>query len=410
MCHSGRGRRAPALYDGPVTDLPAHLARYHRQAILPGIGPEGQARLAASHAAIVGVGALGSVIVDLLSRAGVGTLTIIDRDVVELTNLQRQVLYDEDDAREGLPKVEAAARRLRRVNSACRVFAEAEDLRPGPAGDAERVLGVLGDPAARPGVIVDGTDNFATRYLLNDVCVKHGVALVYGGAVGSGGTQTTFVPGVTPCLRCLQPAPPAAGEIETCDTAGVLAMTTTIVAACQATDALKVLLGRADLLSGTLLSLDLWTNQRRRVDLRGARDADCPCCARRVFEFLDHDDEGQARVLCGRNSVQVGGREAGRSVPGAARALRDGGANTPCESKSADDDSAAALATLATLADRLKQAGLEGVSHAGSSVRARTIHAGIPLTLTVFADGRTIVSGTTDVSVARSVCAKYVGT
>ncbi len=166
-------------------------------------------------------------------------------------------------------------------------------------------------------------------------------------------------------------------------------MTTTIIAACQASDALKVLLGRMDLLSGTLLSMDLWNNQRRRIELRSGRDPGCVCCGRRMFEYLDREVDGAARVLCGRNSVQVGGQAGAAGIDGA------GGTGS--------------AERLAALAERLRRAGLEGVEHAGTSVRARTRHAGAPLSLTVFADGRTIVGGTTDASVARSVHAKYVG-
>jgi adenylyltransferase/sulfurtransferase len=342
--------------------------------LLPAVGVEGQRRLASAHAAIVGVGALGSVVADLLCRAGVGTLTLVDRDVVELTNLQRQTLYDQRDV--GTPKVEAAARRLGAINSSCRVYAEIEDLH----GEvAERVLGLLGPPDSRPGVLIDGADNFELRFLLNDLSVKHGVPLVYAGAVGSAGTQGTFTPALGgPCLRCVLSEPPAGGAAAaggTCDTAGIFAPVSMIVAACQAADAIKLLLGRADLLSGTLLSMDLMANQRRRVDLRGSRDPDCPCCGQRRFEFLDARRGSGATVLCGRNSVQIG-------------------ATSPMRGD------------LLELHDHLRRAGVQRLEYAESLVRC-TLEGGHGLT--VFADGRAIISGTTDIQLARSLYARYVG-
>lgn len=359
-----------------MPDLPPHLARFHRQAILPGVGAHGQERLARAHAAIIGIGALGCVTADLLCRAGVGTLTLVDRDLVELTNLQRQTLYDEGDV--GQPKAEAAARRLGRVNRACRVFAEVEDLRP---DNAQRVLGLLGEASARPGVLIDGTDNFETRYLLNDLAVMHGVPYIYAGAVGTTGAMTTVVPGVTPCLRCLHPHPPEGGAHAvggTCDTAGIFGPASMIVAACQASDAIKVLLGREDTLSSTLLQLDLWSNHRRRVELSKARDPDCPCCGKRHFEFAKGRVGQRTTVLCGRNSVQV-------SPAGAA--YRD----------------------LDALAGSLRAAGLRDVYATPSMVRAAVEMDRTPLSITVFADGRTIVTGTTDVTLARSLHARLVG-
>lgn len=358
--------------------LPDNLRRFARQAILPGVGVEGQSRLARSHAAIVGIGALGCLIADLLARAGVGTLTLVDRDVVELTNLQRQTLFSEADARAGTPKAEAAAARLAQVNSQCRVFAEVEDLRH---DQAERVLGLLASPDDHPGVIVDGTDNFQTRYLLNDLAVKHGVPLVYGGAVGTVGTQMTIVPGVTPCLRCIEPEAPGMTQAgQTCDTAGIFAPVSSIVASCEAGDAIKVLLGRTDLLSGTLLQFDLWSNVRRRIKMDGARDPQCICCGRRTFEYLQGRGAVQGGVLCGRNSVQLAAPSGGH-----------------------------AGIELGVVADRLRALGT--ITHTPSLVRASLPGhtGGAPVEITVFADGRTIVSGTTDVGVAKAIAARILG-
>lgn len=345
-------------------NLPSGVSRYHRQQILPEFGPEGQARLAASHAMVIGLGALGCPAADLLARAGVGRITLVDRDVVELTNLQRQTLFDEADARAGRPKAEAAAARLRGVNSSIVIDALVEDF----AGrDAERI--VAAHP--RPDVLLDGTDNFETRYTINDVAVKLGVPYAYGGAVATRGVSFAVRPGATPCLRCVFPDPPAAGASETCDTSGIFAPVSAIVAANQAADAIKILLGRVGRLSGTLLSFDLWANRRSRLDLREARRPDCPCCGLRRFEFLESRGAGSI-TLCGRNSVQVA---PGRDVD------------------------------LAGLADRLDRAGV-GAKREGSSLRAEP-EPGV--TLTVFADGRAIISGTTDHATARSIYARYVG-
>ena len=344
------------------------LHRYHRQMLLPGIGEEGQGRLMASTAVVVGCGALGCASADLLARAGVGKLILIDRDVVELTNLQRQCLFDERDAAEGTPKAEAARRRLAAVNSGITVQARVADLH---AANAEELL-------AGAGVIVDGTDNFETRYLLNDVSVKRGVAYCYGGVVGTRGMQATFVPGRTACLRCVFEAPPPAGSTPTCDTAGVLGPVVQIVGACQAADALKVLLGRLDLLSGTLLDMDLWANRRRRVELSGAR-RDCPCCGGRRLEFLDGERAGLATSLCGRHAVQVRPPETVRfDLPGLARRLSPHGEFT---------------ATMFLVRGVLRgEQGEDG-----------------PLGLTVFSDGRALVHGTDRPEVARGVYARYVG-
>lgn len=347
--------------------IPPDLERYHRQMLLADFGVAGQRRLAAGHAMVVGCGALGCPAADLLVRAGVGTVSIVDRDIVEVTNLQRQTLFDERDAAEAAPKAEAAARRLRAVNSGALVHALVEDF---AGAEAERIVA----PHPRPGVILDCTDNFEARYLINDVAVKLGVPYVYGGAVGTAGVAMTVLPGKTPCLRCVFPEAPQGGP--TCDTAGVLAMVPSIIGACQALDAVKVLLGRADLLSGTLLSMDPWANQRRRLDLGGARRGDCPCCGERRFEFLDGARAARTRVLCGRNAVQV----------------------TPA--KGAEGEAGAA-----GVARRL--AGHGAVALAGGAVRVRP--RGEDVELTVFADGRAIVAGTTDAARARAVYARYVG-
>lgn len=352
------------------------LHRYHRQMLLPGVGEEGQRLLRESRVLIVGCGALGCAAADLIVRAGVGTVVIIDRDVVEPTNLQRQSLFDESDVAEGLPKAEAARRRLRRINSNVTVEAAVADFNAASAG---RLAGV--DSGRVPGVIIDGTDNFETRYLLNDLAVKHGVPYAYGGVIGTRGMAMTVLPGKTACLRCIFEEIPPPGSVPTCDTAGVLGPAVQIVAACQAGDALKVLLGRGDLVARSLLEFDLWSNRRRRVETEGLRDrAGCVCCGSRRFEFLEGGIAGATASLCGRNSVQV--------LPG-----RD------------------ARVDLQALAARL---GPHGTFQATpflvrGTLKRSSVSSGDGLGLTVFADGRAIVHGTDRPEVARSMYARYVG-
>lgn len=350
--------------------FPEDLARYHRQAILPGIGVEGQRRLGERHAAIVGCGALGCVAADLLARAGVGRLTLVDRDVVEVTNLQRQSLFDERDVAALTPKAEAARSRLGAINSRVRVRAVVDDLR---ADNAERL--VLGSDLGPADVLLDGTDNFETRYVLNDLVVKHGLAYVYGGVVGTTGMQMSVAPGRA-CLRCVFPEPPAAGVTPTCDTAGVLAPAAWIVAACQATDAIKILTGQADLIAASLLWFDLWGGERRRIDLSSARREDCPACGQRRFEFLEGGrGGGLAATLCGQGAVQV--------WPGLGGGI-----------------------DLDRLGERLSAVGR--VTHTAFLLRAVVPeHGGVELT--VFRDGRAIVKGVRSPEEARAVYARWVG-
>ncbi len=371
-------------------EIPPSLARYQRQMLLHGWGRDGQERLSRSHALIVGVGALGCSTADLLARAGVGTLTLVDRDVVEATNLQRQVLFGERDV--GLPKAEAAARRLGEVNSAIRVRPVVADFSP---RNAERLLG---NGAAAPGVqggagipgvdiLVDGTDNFETRYLLNDLSVKRGLAYAYAGVVGTRGMQATLVPGSarrrvsTPCLRCIFEDAPEPGSTPTCDTAGVLGPAVAVVTGAQGADVLKVLLGREETLGGTLLEFDLWSNERRRVTLPAPR-ADCPCCGHARYEYLESERTSDWGVLCGQNAVQL--------TPAALAAL-----------------------DLDALARRLAAVvGAGEVLRTGFMVRARITPDGAhtpPLELSVFSDGRAIVRGTTRPDAARALYARYVG-
>lgn len=331
--------------------------RYSRQVRFGPMGEEGQRRIRAARVAIVGCGALGSVQAEILARSGIGTLRLIDRDIVELTNLQRQFLFDESDASEALPKAAAAARRLARINSEIAIEPVVADL---TAFNAAELLDI--------DLILDGTDNFETRYLLNDAAVRSNVPWIYGAAVGSYGLKLTIIPGQTACFRCVYPEPPG-GAQPTCETAGVLGPITATIAALQAADALKILAGGAESITARLTTVDVWSGEIRQLD-PPARDPQCPCCAAREFVYLD----GSRRApisLCGRNAVQI--HERTRPV------------------------------NLAALAERLD--GLATVRVNEFALRAVLDS----YELMVFPDGRAIIKGTTDTGVARSLYARYVG-
>src|SRR5687767_13669811 len=268
--------------------------RYHRQTLLPQIGRTGQERLARAHVLLVGCGALGTVIAEQLVRAGVGTLRIVDRDVVELSNLQRQTLFEESDAAEGVPKAVAAERRLSRVNSEVTIDAVVADFF---AGNAEEF--------GECDLILDGTDNVETRYLINDLSVKTGVPWVYGACVGTEGRVMTVRTPETACLRCVFPEPPGVGELPTCDTAGVLGPLAGVVASLQALAAIKLLSGNESAVAREMTVIDVWSNRIRSVNLADARRADCPTCGQRQFEFLEAGTVRRPVSLCGRNAVQV---------------------------------------------------------------------------------------------------------
>ncbi len=354
------------------------LGRYARQVRLPAMGEEGQRRLRAGHALIVGCGALGSACAELLARAGVGTLTLVDRDVVELTNLQRQLLFDEEDARRGLPKVEAAKARIAEINGDVRVRAFYDEFGP---HNAERY-------AEGADVIVDGLDNLQTRYLLNDLAVLRSMPYLYGAAVGTEGMCAAIIPGAgeggeqpTPCLRCLFPELPPAGSIATCETAGVLGPITTLVAALEVAQAIKLLIGARRDVDAGLLSIDLWRNAWRRIGTGAGRDPDCVCCARRNFEFLDGSRIPEVTVICGKNAVQI---LPGRDAP-------------PID--------------LDAIAIRLREHNACRRDAHSFSCQLRTVTSpeGHPVRLAVFEDGRVVVHGSREPDFARSVVATYVG-
>lgn len=335
--------------------------RYARQRIFPEIGEEGQRRLGASRVTVVGCGALGTVIASTLARAGVGFLRIVDRDYVEVTNLQRQTLFDEQDARDGVAKAAAAVEALRRVNSEIQYEAVVEDFNP---ANAERLVSDVD-------LALDGTDNLETRYLLNDVCVKLGKPWVYAAAVASYGTLMPIVPGETACLRCIFPEQPEAGSLDTCDTAGVLGPVPGIVANLAALEGLKLLVGARERLNLGLTWIDPWHDSYQRTPIE-TPVPECPSCQARQFDFLERPAWKQAATLCGRDAVQV--------RPPAPVEL-----------------------DLPALADRLAPVG--DVRRGPHLVRLVVP----PHELTIFRDGRAIVKGTSELGVARSLYARFVG-
>jgi molybdopterin-synthase adenylyltransferase len=350
--------------------------RYSRQILFPGIGLTGQQLLASSHVAIIGCGATGAAAASLLARAGVGTLTLIDRDFVEPSNLQRQILFDESDALQSLPKAEAARRKIALFNSTISVNAHVADLVP---ANIHELLA----PAQ---LVLDATDNFETRYLLNDYAVQHSKPWIYAAAIGAYAATMNILPqpepgapiptGYSPtaCLACIFPKPPS-GPVETCDTAGILSTAVNLAASLQVTEALKFLTGQSHLMRRTLLSFDLWTteghgNQARSEINTGTPRSGCTVCGQRLFTHLA--GEGRPHItLCGRNSVQI--HEHHRPVDFAAMRTR----LTPHGTVRFND-----------LLLRFERP---------------------PHTLTLFADGRAIIQGTTDVMLARSLYARFIG-
>jgi adenylyltransferase/sulfurtransferase len=333
-------------------------ARYSRQLLFSGIGAEGQRRLAIARVAVVGCGATGSALASLLSRAGVGTIRIVDRDYVEPSNLQRQSLFDESDAAESLPKAIAAARKIAAFNSQIVVDSHVADLTP--SNIAALLEGMQ--------LILDGTDNFETRYLINDFAVQQSLPWIYTAAVGSYGVTMNIIPGKTACLACIFPEAPR-GMFETCETAGVLNTAVNWAASVTATEAVKLLVGAEKRLRRTLLSFDLWSNQHGEVTAARPR-VGCSVCRERKFLHLAGKDRPQV-TLCGRNSVQI--HERARTVD------------------------------LAEMSRRLKPHG--AVRH--NDFVLKFWHE--PYEMTLFPDGRAIIKGTTDTTVARSLYARYVG-
>lgn len=330
-----------------------------------GIGEAGQKKLLASRITLCGCGALGTVLANTLVRAGVGFVRIIDRDFIEHHNLQRQVLFDEDDVASNLPKAEAATRKLRRINSEITIEPIVTDI------DHTNILDFVSDVD----LVLDGTDNFEVRYLVNDAAIKLNKPWVYGGAIGSVGQTMTIIPGLTPCLRCVVETSPPPGMAATCETAGVLSPTINVIASLQATEAIKILTGHIEAINRELVYIDVWDNEFRRFKISKLKDkVDCPCCKQHNYEWLEGKMGAHTTSLCGRNAVQVAHRTTSQL-------------------------------NFSTLAEVLHGAAQGEVSH--NKFMLRFTADGHDFT--VFPDGRAIIKGTSDIDRAKTLYAKYIG-
>jgi molybdopterin/thiamine biosynthesis adenylyltransferase len=339
------------------------LERYSRQIRFGGVGVEGQKRLRAAKVALCGCGALGTVLANALVRAGVGYLRLIDRDFIETHNLQRQILFDEADVASNLPKAEAAARKLRLINSQVTIEPVVTDI------DRTNILALVSDAD----LILDGTDNFEIRYIINDAAVKLCKPWVYGGVIGSHGQTMTIVPGETPCLRCVIEAAPAPGEAATCETAGVLGPTVNVIASYQATEAIKILTGHIEAINRDLIFIDVWENVHKKFSIAKLRERNnCICCKQLQFEWLDGAHGSQTTSLCGRNAVQVSHRVSGKL----------------------DFDA---------MAKQLTTVGTVSFNRFMLKFNVEEYE------FTVFPDGRAIIKGTNDTDKARTLYAKYIG-
>ncbi len=334
--------------------------RYLRQTIFAPLGAAGQERLLAARVVLIGCGANGTVMANTLARAGIGALVIVDRDFVELNNLQRQVLFDEDDVARGTPKAIAAAEKLRRVNSSIQIDGVVADV------NAENIEELI----AGATLVMDGTDNFETRFLINDVCIKHNIPWIYAGAVASYGMTMTIVPHETACLRCLFNREPPPGTLPTCDTAGVIAPIVNVMASIASAEAIKFIAGAGTRNAG-LINVDLWENTFDSFAV--ARRDDCIACGQGKYEYLEGERGGtMTAFLCGRNAVQIN--------PGRGHTL-----------------------DLTRLAEQLRGVGKVSLNEYLLKLDVDKYE------LTIFPDARAIVKGTDDATVARSVYAKYVG-
>jgi adenylyltransferase/sulfurtransferase len=329
--------------------------RYSRQILLPEIGSEGQKKLDRCRAVVIGCGALGTYALSFLVRAGVGQVTVVDRDIIDLSNLQRQSLFDEKDV--GRPKAKVAEERLKKINSEIAIHGTVADI------NHANVVGIVKDAT----VVLDATDNMDTRFLVNDACVKLGIPWIYAGAVGVTGMVMPVVK-EGPCLRCVFPSLPQPGQLPTCDTVGIVNTLPSAVASFQVTEAFKIMQGKEPLKE--LVVLDVWQGELQRIKVK--KNPDCDCCGKRNFRYLQATERKFVVSLCGRNAVQI--------VP--AKPLRDG---------------------LADLKKKLSRSGSARIVDGVLKFTAKGVD------ITVFSDGRTIVGGTTDLSKAKTVFSKYVG-
>jgi len=342
-----------------------NLERYSRQTLFHGLGEDGQRRLMASKVLLCGCGALGTVLADTLTRAGVGFLRIVDRDFVETSNLQRQVLFDENDVAEQLPKAIAAERKLNQINSNVSIEAIVADV------DHTNIRQL----ADGVDLILDGTDNFEIRFLINDTSLETGIPWVYAGCIGSHGQSMAIFPNESACLRCLIESVPEPGTTETCDTAGILGPTVNVIASLQAIDAMKILAGRRDLVSATLTIIDVWDGSFRQMSLKDLRDrSNCPACVQGQREWLSGERGSQTTILCGRNAVQV---------------------SPPAKLNLSFDE----------VAKKIGSAGEIQVN----PYLLRLNLSNPDYEITLFRDGRAIVKGTQEIGIARALYARYVG-
>ncbi|MBI2852631.1 MAG: ThiF family adenylyltransferase [Chloroflexi bacterium] len=338
----------------------AGIERYSRQIIFPGIGRNGQAKLSKSQAVIIGCGALGSVIATTLVRAGIGKVKIVDRDFIEHHNLQRQVLFDEDDVVNALPKAIAAERHLRRINSSVEVEGIVTDVN---FTNIEKIV-------SGADVILDGLDNFETRFLLNDACLKHGVPWVYGGAIAASGMTMNIFPGKPPCFRCFAASPPGCGMLPTCDTVGVIGPAPYVIGSLQAAEALKILVGSTSVNRGLTL-VDVWNGTFKSIEIKVR--SGCPACEGK-YDFLESKFGLKAAALCGQNAVQVLSTKAG-------------------------------VISFDDLEARLKAVGAEVTTNDFMLRFSLDSH-----DMVVFSDGRAILRNSTDESLAKGLYNKYIGT
>ena len=339
------------------------IDRYSRQMRFHGVGEEGQRKLLASKVTLCGCGALGTVLANNLARAGVCSIKVVDRDFIEPSNLQRQVLFDENDVTENLPKAEAAARKLRAINSSINIESVVTDI------DRTNIESLC----EGSDLILDGTDNFEIRYLINDIAVKYNKPWVYCGVIGSNGMTMTIIPNQTPCLRCVFEAAPSPGSADTCETAGVLGPVVNIIASMQATEAIKILSGKPETINKELVQIDVLENTYRRVKIAPLLGkVDCPCCKHRKFEWIDGEFGSQTTSLCGRNAVQISNR-------------------TPNKLKFED------------MAAQLKTLGDVSFNKFMLKFNAEDCE------FTVFPDGRAIIKGTSDIDRAKTLYARYIG-
>ncbi|MFQ5867334.1 MAG: ThiF family adenylyltransferase [bacterium] len=341
-----------------------NLSRYSRQILFSEIGEQGQRKLRDNKVVLVGCGALGTVIANNLVRAGIGELKIIDRDFVELNNLQRQILFDEEDVKRNIPKAIAAVDKLEKINSEVKLEAVVADVN---FTNVENLV-----EGAK--LLVDGTDNFEVRFLLNDACVKAKIPWIYGSCLGSYGLTMNIIPGKTPCFRCLFETAPLPGMVPTCDTAGVISPIVNVIAAIETAEAIKYLTGKFKALNKNLIAIDIWEGSFEKFNLNDRKDEiDCSCCKQRKFEFLEGKQGSSITSLCGRDAVQITQKSIGRI-------------------------------DFEKLAERLKKSGKVTFNKyiLKFSVNEYEIN--------LFLDSRAIIKGTNDFSVARGLYAKYIGT